>query len=92
MPFLRVLRSSFRAEPPIIFVHVGYKDKEVRAMTKQCCVCKKVERDGAWKRQRDLILSNVSHTYCPVCLAATMQSMRAEIAEADRRAPLAAVS
>ncbi len=54
-------------------------------MTIQCCVCKKVRVEDAWKRQAAPPEAEVSHTYCPACRDRTMNTLKAE----QQVAPLA---
>lgn len=52
-------------------------------MTVQCCVCKKVKAEDAWKHETLDRPAEVSHTYCPVCLKRSQTAMREERMQAD---------
>jgi hypothetical protein len=65
-------------------------DKEVQPMTVQCCVCKKVRDDQVWKLEDRIHRADVSHTYCPVCLKASVAAMAVERHRADLVQPLGA--
>lgn len=59
-------------------------------MTVQCCVCKKVKDDGTWKLENRIHRTDVSHTYCPICLKASVANMAVERQRADRAQPVGA--
>ena len=61
-------------------------------MKQQCCVCKKLHQDGEWTRKKPAADDQVSHTYCPKCYGAAIRAIKAEVALANARCPLAAVS
>ncbi len=48
----------------------------------QCCVCKKVRRDGVWVKadSQELQDSQVSHSYCPACAEIASQEIKALLA------------
>jgi sRNA-binding protein len=50
-------------------------------MTVQCCVCKKERVDGAWRPACEVEHRQVSHTYCPTCLANARAEMQVQLAE-----------
>ena len=58
-------------------------------MTIQCCVCNKVEEKGKWIYPKETPPKNVSHTYCPTCLKASLMAMQAERRAADKAVPVA---
>ncbi len=37
-------------------------------MTIQCCKCKRVRLDNAWRRPSGALSGAITHSYCPVCL------------------------
>lgn len=45
----------------------------------QCCVCKKIKRDGIFVTPMadELIGKQISHGYCPVCVAAVYAEIAA---------------
>ena len=45
-------------------------------MLTQCCVCKRIEDDGAWL-PADEVLYDASHTYCPECAVSAREEIRA---------------
>ena len=47
-------------------------------MTIQCCKCKKVRVGDEWVRPGGAPDANTSHTYCPVCLEATVLELRVQ--------------
>ena len=47
-------------------------------MTIQCCMCKKVKVDGHWVSRHSVSHGRVTHTYCPVCLALTLDEIKLE--------------
>jgi len=48
-------------------------------MRVQCCVCKKVKKNGAWREVPKTIGTEpVSHSYCPACLSEAEAAFRAE--------------
>ncbi len=53
-------------------------------MTVQCCVCKKERIDGAWRPAGNTNAYEVTHTYCPVCLAKARADMQAELLREPR--------
>ena len=57
-------------------------------MTRQCCKCRRVADGGEWILPAALEQDNVTHTYCPVCLAET-RTMIYERHKARRIAALA---
>ncbi len=59
-------------------------------MTLQCCVCKKVKDDETWKREDRIHRTDVSHTYCPVCLKASVAAMAIGRQRADLGQPVGA--
>lgn len=59
-------------------------------MTLQCCVCKKVKDDETWKLEDRIHRTDVSHTYCPICLKASVAAMAIERQHADIVQPVGA--
>jgi len=57
-------------------------------MTPQCCICRKVEENGQWRRTGKAPEPPVSHTYCPSCLKASVQQMRDELRDAGGALPV----
>ena len=53
-------------------------------MTVKCCVCKKEKVNGKWTQASAEKAAMVSHTYCPVCLDASLASIRDETASANQ--------
>jgi hypothetical protein len=55
-------------------------------MVRQCCVCKKVHRDGRWvlPRSEDLAGREITHGYCESCYQELKLAL-AEIASVRRR-------
>lgn len=47
----------------------------VRGMIKECCVCRKRERDGAWRPEQGVAGERVSHGYCPACYEEFMERL-----------------
>ena len=47
-------------------------------MTVQCCQCKKVRLHNYWDLPRQPLSDNVTHSYCPVCLALAKRSFNVE--------------
>lgn len=59
-------------------------------MTVQCCVCKKVRVDQSWTLENRIHRADVSHSYCPVCLKASVAAMAVERRRADLAQPVGA--
>ena len=59
-------------------VNQGLKGQE--RMKVQCCVCKRVRKDGRWVREsrEDLRAESTSHGYCPRCADKVLQEIRAQ--------------
>ena len=55
-------------------------------MTIQCCQCRKVKQGREWVPVHADTLENVSHGYCPRCLADAEEQLRARI-RASRKRP-----
>lgn len=56
-------------------------------MIKECCVCRKRERDGSWRREQGVAGEWVSHGYCPCCYAEFMERLeRLFLARGGRQA------
>ena len=53
-------------------------------MTVKCCVCQKEKIDGEWTNASAEKAAMVSHTYCPICLDASLNSIREEVAHANQ--------
>lgn len=47
-------------------------------MTIQCCVCKKTKSGDEWRTQPAPQGQQVSHTYCPSCLVASVTALALE--------------
>lgn len=47
-------------------------------MTIQCCVCKQTKVGDEWRSQPARPVQQVSHTYCPSCLVATVTALALE--------------
>ena len=46
-------------------------------MTTMCCICRRVEEEGAWKSSAECTCrGQLSHGYCPTCFAAVMEETR----------------
>lgn len=59
-------------------------------MTLQCCVCKRVKDDETWILEDRIHRADVSHTYCPICLKATVANIATERKRADLAHPVGA--
>ncbi|MCF6285564.1 MAG: hypothetical protein L3K26_10290 [Candidatus Hydrogenedentes bacterium] len=59
-------------------------------MTVQCCVCKKVKVDEAWKTTGIDHPREVSHTYCPTCFTMAQATMATERHQANIAHPVTA--
>ena len=44
-------------------------------MTRICCVCKKSEFEGQWKRMPAGAVHKMSHGYCPLCYEIVMDEI-----------------
>ncbi|MBN2307414.1 MAG: hypothetical protein JXR94_00495 [Candidatus Hydrogenedentes bacterium] len=55
-------------------------------MIVQCCVCKKVRKDGHWVELRTPLRKGafVSHGYCPVCAAKAFEEVRRVVADSAK--------
>ena len=49
-------------------------------MQVQCCVCKRVRKEGRWERlkRREALQGEVSHGYCPRCASKVLEELRAQ--------------
>lgn len=49
-------------------------------MQVQCCVCKRVRREGHWVRLKraETLRDNVSHGYCPRCASKVLEDIRSQ--------------
>lgn len=48
----------------------------------QCCVCKKILKNGEWVEMEVSKGTSVSHTYCPPCLNRAIKEIKEERASA----------
>lgn len=49
---------------------------DAKALTIQCCSCRRVCGHGVWHSPERLPNCPVSHTYCPLCLAEIQRVLR----------------
>jgi len=47
-------------------------------MTRVCCVCNRIEEDGAWILPQGPVDGRVSHGFCPACYRRMLAAVEAE--------------